>query len=1217
MAAQEESPQASSLSLLSFQTALCIVPPRHLWQDIDRLRSLYDQAYGRWPPHINLIYPFVPTDRLPDASRLIQEKLNSLKQSPERQDGVTIQSGPAGYFRNRGGHTVHLTLENGTRNQLRYLRASILEALGHDGKEERDYCPHLTIGQTKADEDLRDFLLDKTNMLPAVHWDLDHLVILHREKGFGGSSASKMVIWDAVDLSGNNMSNSDELSQLYSGMSLHGLGTDTDESTSPAEKMTTYEYSPANCSWCPITESPLEPVTVRNNNFTISTYNVLAEFTRPPPQDRYEALFRNILYTNALADVLVLQEVCDSFLLFLLSHKDIQRRYPFVTHGPPGQRGSPPLPSLRNIVVLSQWRFTWTWLPFNERHKGAAIIKIDEIGDLKSSLPAVVVAVHLTSGLSDAAVDSKVSQINSIIHSLDSDYHGHPSVIAGDFNFPTSQEVIDEALKQNMISSAGAEKILGFNCLLSKAHFMDGWVVAGEEPGDTGFDNMLGVGEQGATFDPILNPLAAQYSVKGRPHRYDRIFVRQTGKTSVTDFNFFGLRNDLQCEDLRMSDFASDHWGIRADVKIGYTSTENKASETVSQETALQLTSLPDALSSLDEIVACLENSSLLPSSEDLKSRKAVAATLAQILTEPIRDSSGRDIKTPLVLIPVGSYGLGTWSPDSDVDCLCIGAISSTTFFSLAIQRLRKASALGIRIMRKVKAATGMMLELQSGNIKLDLQYCPAANIAERWQEVSRIPSNDPIFDLSLHSLSKLQPYRDQEYIKRMVPDMNVFRLAHRCITQWAKSSGVYTSKFGLLGGIHITMMLSRLHQLLHGKVGRVTIPELVAMFFHHYAHFDWKNSMVVSPGVQSRYRRSMREPMVILTVHVPTVNVARAVTAHSLRTIASAFKRAEELLAENGARWSNILRDTSISHNKETGAEKFLGAHNSYIKVNVQYWGPSPTQASSLVGWIESRFFRLLNDLDRQVPGVYGRIWPARFTSKDSPDSPDDGETEYQGCYLVGLERLADAVNTGADKEERLQTLHATITRFTASLHEESKYFDPTVCWIDATHVKQAEVGELKLDLRNWGGQDGVDQMVSDFSEDDDEEDDLDGENEARDTLLGEAHAGGKSKLHSRNTPLPSKPTGANKLRPAADVISRLRWDPKIDFGDFLVGYEDRFLGVKEMPLSRWKSEQTDEEFIPQHRIVYFKRKSDGRRVWDRETKKDEIFGSGVGGCD
>jgi uncharacterized protein (UPF0248 family) len=66
------------------------------------------------------------------------------------------------------------------------------------------------------------------------------------------------------------------------------------------------------------------------------------------------------------------------------------------------------------------------------------------------------------------------------------------------------------------------------------------------------------------------------------------------------------------------------------------------------------------------------------------------------------------------------------------------------------------------------------------------------------------------------------------------------------------------------------------------------------------------------------------------------------------------------------------------------------------------------------------------------------------------------------------------------------------------------------------------------------------------------------------------------------------------------------------MDSGDYIVGYDDRFLGAKERALDLWKSEQTDEEFIPQHRILYFKRKSTGVVVWDRHTRKDEVFGSG-----
>lgn len=54
------------------------------------------------------------------------------------------------------------------------------------------------------------------------------------------------------------------------------------------------------------------------------------------------------------------------------------------------------------------------------------------------------------------------------------------------------------------------------------------------------------------------------------------------------------------------------------------------------------------------------------------------------------------------------------------------------------------------------------------------------------------------------------------------------------------------------------------------------------------------------------------------------------------------------------------------------------------------------------------------------------------------------------------------------------------------------------------------------------------------------------------------------------------------------------------------------------EMDVRAWKggvSDVTDEDFIPQHRILYFRRKGDveGRKVWDRARRLDRVFGSGV----
>ncbi|KAL5530532.1 hypothetical protein ACEPAF_6790 [Sanghuangporus sanghuang] len=48
-------------------------------------------------------------------------------------------------------------------------------------------------------------------------------------------------------------------------------------------------------------------------------------------------------------------------------------------------------------------------------------------------------------------------------------------------------------------------------------------------------------------------------------------------------------------------------------------------------------------------------------------------------------------------------------------------------------------------------------------------------------------------------------------------------------------------------------------------------------------------------------------------------------------------------------------------------------------------------------------------------------------------------------------------------------------------------------------------------------------------------------------------------------------------------------------------------------MPLKSWRKQIEDENFIPFHRIVHFRCRSTGELIWDRRTKLDRVFGSGV----
>lgn len=75
--------------------------------------------------------------------------------------------------------------------------------------------------------------------------------------------------------------------------------------------------------------------------------------------------------------------------------------------------------------------------------------------------------------------------------------------------------------------------------------------------------------------------------------------------------------------------------------------------------------------------------------------------------------------------------------------------------------------------------------------------------------------------------------------------------------------------------------------------------------------------------------------------------------------------------------------------------------------------------------------------------------------------------------------------------------------------------------------------------------------------------------------------------------SPVPSPPSSStpttpssNRFPPAAQVLSRLRWDPAHKPFEYEVGYLDRFEGLMWLPMEQWGKATEEEDFIPEHRI-------------------------------
>ncbi|THC88586.1 hypothetical protein EYZ11_011965 [Aspergillus tanneri] len=1174
-----------AIPLTSYETALCVVPPSQGAGDIDRLRALYDKAHGRWPPHANLIYPFVVPEMLPQASTIVQSTLIARKEV----DPIRLRLDTSDFFCHRRSSTVYLT-DGGSKglNALMQLQRDIIEAFS--GQPQTPGRLHLTIGQSDADDFAqRQFLLEKVRLIPVVEWEVGELVILIRDRSQGQDTASSpMVVWGTISLSG-------ELTVARSvRFRDEGELVSSTPSSSPRVE-TTFQFSPAEDDtgegqWKALPECApqLQGGQQIESPVTVASYNVLIDSPHPPPTERYPILLRSLLSDAATADILILQEVSDSFVSFLLRDEAIRLRYPFATHGPPDQAEIGPLNSLRNIVVLSRWRFQWEWLPFERRHKGAVVLQLENWGTFHDSkfCPLVVTGVHLTCGLADGSIMAKRSQLQTILKHLSRNYPNSHWVVAGDFNITTSSYTIESALKRKSISVSAASVLSSLDGMFSEVGLSDCYF-AGRASGTASSSlgklrdkvpdfGELYEGEEGATFDPTANELAAQIagqSFHSRPQRYDRILVRCDG-FQVLSFNLFGFPSG------DADQLASDHWGVRATFQLDHPATGD---DCIGEEASIDIAKAPSSLGGVEGLKTCLKEWEAFPSDTEIAQRKDIFEMIHELVNQ--RDTNlPADMRWNLkfVVVPVGSYGLGVWNRSSDMDILVLGQVNPRTFFTLMMAKLRRAPDGEVQLLRKVKAASGTMLELRVCGVRLDLQYCAATRVVESWPQALELPVDDSTFHLPMQSLLKLNSLRDMHYLQRTIPDLASFRLAYRMIKIWAQRRGIYSSKLGYLGGMHIALLLSRICKLSFRQTGTISAVDMVSTFFKHYARFDWTQDIIYDPGFYlsvPRYFRSAREPLVILTQHAPKVNVARAASQLSTRTLEQEFQRADQLFSMPDVTWDRVAGAVEGS----SGEEDFLRSYRSYAKVDVQYWGAAT------------------KDIHRKFSDIHARIWPSRFTNMEE----DETTKEYQGCYLIGLSRTTNPTTpmSEAERQSAQISLLAVLNAFADQIRSDENYFDRSSSWVDVSLVQPGSLKGLRVDNFDWGG------TYEDMGLDDSDDEEIDLEDDNLDE--GESHPRRRN-ISGRGARGVAMPEGV-KLRSANDVLNRLRWDAELDMEDYIVGYDDRFLGEREMPVGQWKAELTDEAFIPMHRILYFKRKSDGVRVWDRETRRDLIFGSGL----
>ncbi|KAM0175524.1 hypothetical protein ACHAPC_009625 [Botrytis cinerea] len=588
-----------------------------------------------------------------------------------------------------------------------------------------------------------------------------------------------------------------------------------------------------------------------------------------------------------------------------------------------------------------------------------------------------------------------------------------------------------------------------------------------------------------------------------------------------------------------------------------------------------------------------------------------------------------------LVCFATGSHAIQCTARNETLECVVFGTISASLFIDVFWEAIQKAQVeypdAGI-VVSSVQPGAHPVFIIRINDFVFEVNYGCCEPFVRRTHNQS--PQNIPLAALQYcDEWSSQQATRILwliDFAQKFETD-NTLRRAYHYIRAWATIQGLYgSSKIGTLTPISIVALLrhslssdSEPHHVtpndaetpdqkcdnsiiasLSSGMGSESFQEnldfktIIRQFFTYYGkvpeidltpyYMECGNGLFNDD--EDEY---LTENQLTQWTNIYNLYHLQSVDRSTLELLYLKFQLMNSIIESTPAErhphfsfWKNLL----ASIQQQNISAKLVG--EDVIQIDFMYSGTSSLECGRWLDMLGDKLVELrssLTDLTSSSsspsspsPSIL-HLWPQPLVDQEA----DDSSPFYEGCFLLGIKTAAPP-----DLNSTLEKWLSSLQKDKATPPNQKGYLSYT---IHTSSSLETSHFHLRPSTRTF-------QAPS-----------IPPPNPSPPTISPSQTLTPTPLPLSLSTPLSTQKSPP--LRTAKNILHRLLHDPSYTIENHLIGYRDRHAGIMFKNASDWKLDPMDEEWIPEHKVLYFIQvlpKNKKKFIWHREHKLDLLFGSG-----